>query len=64
MNEDSLEIIDKAIHIYPDYTALKWLKALQLQFLSRFEESNSLLKHNRVVELEQFDPQMNRHIEE
>ena len=52
MNEDSLEIIDKAIHIYPDYTALKWLKALQLQFLSRFEESNSLLKHNRVVELE------------
>ena len=28
MNEDSLEIIEKVISLYPDQTALLWLKAV------------------------------------
>ena len=43
MNEDSLEIIEKAISLYPDQKALKWSKAVQLQFLSRFRESDLVL---------------------
>lgn len=59
MNEDSLEIIDKAIGLYPDEAALKWLKAVQLQFLSRFRESDELLETSKVVELKQFDSLVN-----
>ena len=62
MNEDSLEIIDKAIGLYPDEAALKWLKAVQLQFLSRFRESDEILETGKVVELKQFDSQVNGQI--
>ena len=62
MNEDSLEIIEKAISLYPDQKALKWSKAVQLQFLSRFRESDSVLESNKVVELKQFDSHINGQI--